>query len=89
MYYISGCLTEQGIDYSGGDVSHSMESDVESCRSSCKSKGEDYFTFVVGQGPQWCWCKNSNAKRRKDSSVVSGEICPGEINSQNKFNDDF
>ena len=82
FYKISDCLTEVDIVYWGNDVSSSVQPDVESCRSSCRSKGVAYFTFRVGQGPQRCWCKNSKAGRRQMVDRVSGETsCTGEINS--------
>ena len=84
LYKISDCLTEVDIDYGGHDVSDSVQPDVESCRSTCRSKGEGYFTFKVGQGTQWCGCKNSNAGRRQLVNHVSGETCTGEMNSKKR-----
>ena len=80
---ISGCfkLTEYDIAYYGNDVNDgtsNVQSDVASCRSSCKSMGADYFDFNYG-GNKECWCKNSNAGRKQQVGVVSGETsCPGE-----------
>ena len=77
---ISGCLTENDISYYGNDVNNgtlNVQSDVASCRSSCKSMGADYFDFNYG-GNKECWCKNSNAGRTQQVGVVSGETsCPG------------
>lgn len=78
---ISGCSTETDISYYGNDVNDgtsNVQSDVPSCRSSCKSMGADYFGFNYG-GNKQCWCKNSNAGRMQQFGVVSGETsCPGE-----------
>ena len=78
---ILGCLTENDISYYGNDVNNgtlNVQSDVASCRSSCKSMGADYFGFNYGINQQ-CWCKNSNAGRMQKNGIVSGETsCPGE-----------
>ena len=78
---ISGCLTENDISYTGNDVNDgtsNVQSDVASCRSSCKSMGANYFDFNYG-GNKECWCKKSNAGRKQQVGVVSGETsCPGE-----------
>ena len=86
LYKISDCLTELDIDYAGHDVSDSVQLDLESCRSSCRTKGEDYFTFKVTHSgyPQPCWCKNSNAGRNQLAYHVSGETCKGEMNSKKR-----
>ena len=68
--------------YLGHDISSSEESDVEGCRSSCKRKGADYFTFIVGNN--LCECKDSAVGRREQVGRISGEAsCTGEKSSPN------
>ena len=81
MNQISGCLTEQGIGYPGYEVndgSSNVQTDVESCRASCRSIGVDYFVYKTNN--DYCWCKSSNAGRTPKQDTVSGETsCSGEI----------
>ena len=79
MRKISDCLTEVDTAYFGHDVSSGEGSNAGRCRSSCKSKGADYFTFIVAD--KLCECKNSAAGRRKQAGRISGETpCTGEMN---------
>ena len=73
---ISGCFTEKDISYYGNDVNNGMsvQSDVDSCRASCRTMRAPYFDFNYG-GNHRCYCKNSNAGRRKVAGVMSGETC--------------
>ena len=74
---ISECLTEEDTSYYGNDVNNGREnvqSDVESCRASCKAMDAPYFDFNYA-GNHGCYCKNSKAGRRVVAGVVSGETC--------------
>ena len=74
---ISGCLTEKDISYVGNDVNnglYNVQLDTEKCRASCKAMGAPYFDFNYA-GNRGCYCKNSNAGRRKVAGVMSGETC--------------
>ena len=54
--------------------SDNVQSDVESCRASCKSLGAPYFDFNYA-GDHGCWCKNSNAGRKQVNGVTGGKTC--------------
>ena len=74
---ISECLTEKDVSYYGNDVNNGQEnvqSDVESCRASCKAMGALYFDYNY-DGNHRCYCKNSNAGRTEEAGVISGETC--------------
>ena len=77
---ISECLTEKDISYYGNDVNNGLKNvqpDTESCRASCKAMRAQYFDFNYG-GNHGCYCKYSNAGRRKVAGVMSGTTaqCP-------------
>ena len=77
IFFFSECVTEKDISYYGNDVNNGLEnvqSDTESCRASCKAMGAPYFDFNYA-GNRGCYCKNSNAGRRKVAGVMSGETC--------------
>ena len=54
------------------DGEDNVQSDVESCRASCKAIGAPYFDWNYG-GNRRCYCKDSNAGRREVRGVISGE----------------
>ena len=73
------CLMEIGFDYSWHDInigaskqSATGATDGASCWSFCRSNypNAKYFTFQSGE----CYCKTSNANRRKNPTSVSGEV---------------
>ena len=83
---ISECLTEKDISYYGNELNNhnnvnngleNVQPDTESCRASCKAMGAPYFDFNYG-GNHGCYCKYSNAGRRKVAGVMSGTTaqCP-------------
>ena len=77
---ISECMTEKDISYYGNDVNNGLKNvqpDTESCRVSCKAMRAQYFDFNYG-GNHGCYCKYSNAGRRKVAGVMSGTtaLCP-------------
>ena len=77
FFAFSECLTEKDISYYGNDVNNgadNVQSDVESCRASCKSLGAPYFDFNYA-GDHGCWCKNSNAGRKQVNGVTGGKTC--------------
>ena len=77
----SGCKTETGIDYYGNDVSHHRQQpNVDACRRTCLAKKTGFFTWLPNKR---CWCKNSDAGRRRYGSAVSGKTsCTGQLSSQ-------
>ena len=81
-------FTEDDADYYGNDVTgvlnglNNKQPDVESCRSSCISKGAKYFSWsgprIIGNAQNVCWCKTSNSGRVYQLGKVSGDVGGGE-----------
>ena len=72
--------TEYNVAYKGITVRSNLsksQSDVESCRSSCRSMGIKYFSFwptstYSGHWVTACECKIANDDRLERQGVISG-----------------
>ena len=82
------CLVEENIALPGFDVNNGLsdprQNDAESCRSFCKANYPTamYFdwtglSFNLQTYHKTCWCKTSNAGRKADPGIYSGEVCRG------------
>ena len=76
-------FTEDDTTYHGNDVTgvvngmDNKQPDVESCRSSCSSKGAKYFSWF-SSAQNTCWCKTSDSGRVYELGAVAGDVGGGE-----------
>ena len=84
----ANCLIEHEVNYVGHDITNGPLAvlavainghadnipDWQSCKFFCIDEypTAQYFTYV--QSNNKCWCKTSDAGRRTESGVISGEV---------------